>query len=145
MKEENENNKTVRTVEYAMVIIVLLIVLIIILPSLNKIIYNMSKDSAVTSTKNTIDTVKTIYTNMNLKNEVALPFKAVFSKDGYTLYENGKKVNYELTVNIKIEGKKPKSGSITITEDGTVTVKDLTYGNIKCNQIKDKELICEKW
>lgn len=144
MKEENEQNKTIRMVEYSMVIIVLLVVLIIVLPSLFKIIYNMSKDSAITSTKNTIDAVKSIYTNMNLKNEVGLPFKAVFDKDGYTFYEMNKKANYETTINLEIEGKLPKSGSITINEDGTVTVKDLNFGLVKCNQVKDQELICDK-
>lgn len=144
MKEELEQNKTIKVVEYSMVIIVLLIVLIIVLPSLSTIIYNMSKDSAVTSTKNTIDAIKSIYTNMNLKNEVGLPFKAVFDKEGYTFYEMDEKVNYDTTINIKIDGDLPKSGSITINEDGTVTAKDLIFGSIKCNQIKEQELICEK-
>ena len=142
MKEEYEHYKTIRVIEYGMVIIVLFIVLIIVLPSVSTITYNMSKDAAVTSTKNMIDSVKATYTNMNLKNEVALPFETKFNENGYTFYEMGKKVNYELTINIHIDGELPKSGSILINEDGTVTVKDLTFGKIKCNQIKDQNLIC---
>lgn len=143
MKEEYEHYKTIRVIEYGMVIIVLLIVLIIVLPSVSTITYNMSKDAAVTSTKNMIDSVKATYTNMNLKNEVALPFETKFNENGYTFYEMGKQVNYELTINIHIDGELPKSGSILINEDGTVTVKDLTFGKIKCNQIKDQNLICD--
>ncbi len=144
MKEEYEHYKTIRVIEYSMVVVALMVVLIIVLPSLNTIIYNMSKDSAITSTKNTIDAIKSIYTNMNLINEVGLPFKAIFNKDGYTFYEMDQKVNYKTTINIKIDGDLPKSGSITINEDGTVTAKDLIFGNIKCNQVKDQDLICDK-
>ena len=43
--------------------------------------------------------------DMNLTNEVGLPFKVVFDKNGYTFYENGKKVNYKRQLNIKNQGK----------------------------------------
>lgn len=144
MKEENEHYQSIRTIEYGMVIVILLVILVILFPSVTNIIYNMSKDSAITSTKNTIDMVKAIYTNMNIKNEVGLPFETRFDKDGYTFYEFGKKVNYETTFNFEIDGKLPTSGSIIVNTDGTITVEDLTFGKIKCNQIKDQELIC-KW
>ena len=80
---------------------------------------------------------------MNKKNEVGLPFETRFDKDGYTFYEFGKKVNYETTFNFEIDGKLPTSGSIIVNTDGTITVEDLTFGKIKCNQIKDQELICK--
>lgn len=144
MKEEYEHYKSIRIIEYAMVIIVLLVVLIILFPALSKIIYNMSKEAAITNTKDTIDTVKATYTDMNLINEVALPFKVVFNKDGYEFYEMNKKVNYKRTFNIDFEGRLPSSGSVEITTDGTVTVKDLTFGSIKCNQVKEQNLICDK-
>ncbi len=144
MKEEYEHYKTIRVIEYGMVIVILLIVLIILLPSVITITNNMAEDSAVTSTKNIVDSIKAIYTNMNLKNEVALPFEVVFEKDDYTFYEMGKKVNYEITLNIKIDGQLPTSGSILINKDGTTTVKDLTFGSIKCNQKNDQNLICTK-
>lgn len=144
MKEEYEHYKSIRIIEYVMVIIVLLIVLIIVVPSLLKIIDNVNQNASITSTKGTVDTVKAIYTDMNLTNEVALPFKAVFNKDGYTLYENGKKVKYKIIFNIKFDGKLPTDGSITINTDGTITVKNLTFGSFKCNQTPNKELTCEK-
>lgn len=144
MKEEYEHYKTIRTIEYGMVIIILLIVLIILLPSVSTITNNMAENSAVTSTKNTVDSVKAIYTNMNLKNEVALPFEVVFDKEGYTYYEMGEKVNYEVTLNIEIDGKLPTSGSIIINKDGTVTVKDLTFGSVKCNETNSQNLTCNK-
>ena len=144
MKEENEHSKTIKMIEYGLVIIVLFVVLIITIPSVNTIIYNMSKESAITSTYNTVKSVKAIYTSMNLKNEVSLPFKAVFDKENYTFYENNKKVNYKYSLNIKFEGKLPSSGTIIINIDGTTTVKDLTFGNISCNQISNSTLICDK-
>lgn len=144
MKEENEHSKTIKMIEYSLVIIVLFVVLIITIPSVNTIIYNISKESAITSTYNTVKSVKAIYTSMNLKNEVSLPFKAVFDKENYTFYENNKKVNYKYSLNIKFEGKLPSSGTIIINIDGTTTVKDLTFGNISCNQISNSTLICDK-
>ena len=144
MKEENEHSKTIKMIEYGLVIIVLFVVLIITIPSVNTIIYNISKESAITSTYNTVKSVKAIYTSMNLKNEVSLPFKAVFDKENYTFYENNKKVNYKYSLNIKFEGKLPSSGTIIINIDGTTTVKDLTFGNISCNQISNSTLICDK-
>ena len=103
----------------------------------------MSKDAATTSTKGTIDTVKSFYVDMNLLNEVGLPFKVAFDKGGYTFYEIGKKVNYKRQLNIKNIGKLPTDGSVQINVDGTVTVKNLTFGNFKCNQINDQDLVCD--
>ena len=143
MKEENERNSTIRVIEYSAIVVFFLIVLIILVPSVSKIVYNMTKDAATTSAKGTIDTVKSFYVDMNLLNEVGLPFKVVFDKDGYTFYEMDKKVNYERQLNIKNQGKMPKAGSVTINIDGTVSVKDLTFGNFKCNQTNDQNLVCD--
>ena len=146
MKEENARNSTIRVIEYSAILVFFLIILIILVPSVSKIVYNMSKDSATTSTKGTIDTVKSFYVDMNLLNEVGLPFKVVFDKDGYTFYEMNKKVNYERHLNIKNIGKLPTAGSVQINVDGTVTVKNLTFGNFKCNQTNDENLVCDnKW
>lgn len=143
MKKENERNRTIRVVEYSAIVIFFLIILIILVPSISKIVYNMSKDAATTSTKGTIDTVKSFYVDMNLLNEVGLPFKVAFDKGGYTFYEIGKKVNYKRQLNIKNIGKLPTDGSVQINVDGTVTVKNLTFGNFKCNQINDQDLVCD--
>lgn len=143
MKEQYEHDKSIRIIEYAMVIIVLLIVLIILVPALGKIIYNVSKNASITSTVGTIDSVKAFYTDMNIENEVALPFKVVFDNGNYTFYEMGQKVNYKRSLNIKTKGKLPKAGSVEITIDGTITVKDLTFGNFKCNQTNDENLTCD--
>lgn len=143
MKEENEHYSTIRIVEYSAIVVFFLIVLIILVPSISKIVYNMAKDSSTTSTKGTVDTVKSFYVDMNLLNEVGLPFKVVFDKKGYTFYEDGRKVNYKRQLNIKNIGKLPTAGSVQINVDGTVTVKDLTFGNFKCNQTNDENLICD--
>ena len=101
MKEENAHRATIRVVEYSAIMVFFLLILIILVPSISKIVYNMAKQSSITSTKGTIDTVKSFYVDMNLLNEVGLPFKVVFDKDGYTFYEMNKKVNYERHLNIK--------------------------------------------
>lgn len=143
MKEENARKSTVRVIEYSLILVFFLIVITILVPSISTIVYNMAKDSALTSTKGTIDTVKSFYVDMNLLNEVGIPFRVVFDKDGYTFYEMGQKVNYERHLNIKNTGKLPTAGSVQINLDGTVTVKDLTFGNFKCNQTNDENLICD--
>lgn len=146
MKEENEKRSTIRTIEYSAILVFFLIIIIILVPSVYKIVYNMAKDSATTSTQGMIDTVKSYYVDINLLNEVGLPFKVVFDEDGYTFYENGKKVEYESHLNIEITGKAPTSGSIQINTDGTVTVTDLTFGNFKCNQTNSSDIVCDnKW
>ena len=143
MKEENIHRRTIKGIEYSAIMVFFLVIIIIIYPSLSKIFYNMGHDSAITSTQGTIDTVKSFYIDMNLTNEVALPFKVVFDKDGYTYYENGKEVNYKRQLNIKNNGELPKSGSIEIRTDGTVAVVDLTFGNFKCNQTTEQNLVCD--
>ena len=143
MKEANERYSTRKVVEYSAVVIIILVLLAILVPSLQKIVYNMSQNSSITSTKGTIEIVKTFYTDMNLTNEVGLPFRVVFNKNGYTFYEAGIKVNYKRRLNVKNTGKLPKAGYVEITIDGTVTVKDLTFGNFKCNQTNEKNLICD--
>ena len=125
MKEENAHRATIRVVEYSAIMVFFLLILIILVPSISKIVYNMAKQSSITSTKGTIDTVKSFYTDMNLLNEVGLPFKVEFNEDGYTFYELGKKVNYERSLNIKNLGKLPTDGSVQINVDGTVTLLDL--------------------
>lgn len=144
MKEKNVHRNTIKGIEYSAIMVFFLIIIIIVWPSLSKIIYNMRHDSAITSTKGTIEIVKSFYIDMNLTNEVALPFKVVFTKDGYTYYEDGKKVNYKRQLNIKNEGKLPKAGSIEIQIDGTVKVKNLTFGTFKCNQTSEQNLVCDK-
>lgn len=143
MKEENEKRSTIRTIEYSAILVFFLIIIIILVPSVYKIVYNMAKDSATTSTQGMIDTVKSYYVDINLLNEVGLPFKVVFDEDGYTFYENGKKVEYESHLNIETTGKAPTSGSIQINTDGTVTVTDLTFGNFKCNQTNSSDIVCD--
>lgn len=144
MKEENIHRNTIKGIEYSAIMVFFLIIIIIVWPSLSKIFYNMRRDSAITSTKGTIEIVKSFYIDMNLTNEVALPFKVVFTKDGYTYYEDGKKVNYKRQLNIKNKGELPKSGSIEIQIDGTVKVENLTFGNFKCNQTSEQNLVCDK-
>ena len=96
------------------------------------------------SAKGTIDVVKSYYIDMNLNYEVSLPFKVVFYEEGYQFYEKGQKVDYKKELNIKNIGKLPQGGSVEILSNGTVKVKDLTFGNFTCNQANENNLICDK-
>ena len=143
MREENAHRSTIRVIEYSAILVFFLVILIILVPSVQKIVYNMAEDASITNTKATIDAVKTYYTDMNLFNEVALPFKVVFHGKEYDFYEMGNKVNYRKSLTVKNNGKLPTSGSVEITTDGTVTVVNLKFGNFTCNQTNEKNLICE--
>lgn len=138
---EEEYNNTTKIVEYVSVITILLIILIILVPSVSNIIYNVSKRSSEISTQGTIETIKAFYVNINLTKTVDLPFKVIFDNDKYTFYENGKKINLKSTLNNR--GKLPTAGSIQLNTDGSVTVKNLTFGKFVCNQTNKKSLVCD--
>ena len=144
MKEENVRYTTIRTIEYSSILIFFLIVLLVLVPLIQKIVYNMVWNAAMTSTKETINIVKIFYTDMNLSNEVGLPFKVTFYEDEYEFYEFGKKVNYSYELNIQNDGELPTGGSIQINDDGSTTVTDLTFGHFKCNQTNEQNLECKR-
>ena len=143
MKEENERISTSKIVENSAILIFFLIILIILVPLILKIVYNMSLKASMISAKGTIDVVKSYYIDMNLNYEVSLPFKVVFYEEGYQFYEKGQKVDYKKELNIKNIGKLPQGGSVEILSNGTVKVKDLTFGNFTCNQVNENNLICD--
>ena len=144
MKEENAHNATIKVIEYSSILVFFLVLLFVLVPLIQKIVYNMAWNAAMTSTKETVNTVKTFYTDMNLFNEVGLPFKVVFYEDGHEFYEFGKKVSYLYELNIQNDGELPTGGSVQINKDGSATVTDLTFGHFKCNQTNEQNLECKR-
>lgn len=146
MREVNEDSARIRMLEYGLVILVLFGILIIMTPSLLEIINKSMCDSAKLNTEGTIDTIKQIYTTLNLTDEVALPFKMTYKDGKYTLYENGEKYTVPNTVKIEIDGKQASSGDVVINEDGEIEVKNLTFGLYTCNKSNKENVECKiKW
>ena len=140
--KNGDNFREIKITENSAVILVLFVIIIIIFPSLMKMFDNVFKMSAKTNTKNVIEITKYIYTDINLIDDVPLPFKIVYKKNGYILYANGQKYIPVKKTKLDEEGKLPKGGSITIKTDGEVVIKNLKFGLYKCNSENDK-VICE--
>ena len=143
MKEVNAESKRMQTIEYGLVILTLLIILIILTPSFTKIVSTAMYNSAKLNTEGSIATAKDIYTSINLKDEVALPFTVKYKNGKYTLYEDGRKYTVPNTIKIEVEGKQASSGQITINTDGQIVVKNLKFGLYACNQKAGKTLDCK--
>lgn len=139
----NDNLKEIKMVENGLVIILLFVIITILLPSVTSLVAKSLQLSAQTSTQGTIDMVKSLYTTINLTDEVNLPFKVIYNKDGYTIYSDNKKYTPKEEIKVSISGKMPTGGSVEITTGGQVTVKDLKFGSITCNQINNNIPVCE--
>ncbi len=138
-----DNFKEIKMVENGLVIILLFVIIIILLPSVTAVISKSMQMSAKTNTKGTVEIVKELYININLTDDVILPFKVIYNKKGYEIYSGGEKYTPVKTIKIKNEGKLPTSGSVEIDSEGYTTVKNLKFGLYKCNQIKDGDIVCE--
>lgn len=141
--KKGDNCREIKMTENISVIVVLLVIIILIFPSLMKMFDNVFKMSAKANTKNVIEITKYIYTDINLIDDVPLPFKVVYKKNGYELYSNGQKYTPMKKTKLDDEGKLPKGGSITIKTNGDIVVKNLKFGLYKCNSEVDDKVICE--
>ncbi len=117
--------------------------IIILLPSVTSLASKSLQVSAQTSTINSIEMVKGLYTTINLTDEVNLPFKVVYNKEGYKIYSDGKEYIPKESIKVTISGKNPTDGSIEITTEGKIIVKNLKFGSLKCNQSSDSKLTCK--
>lgn len=130
--------------EWVLAIVLLLVVFAVVTPTIVNIVYKAQVDAATSSADAVVRAAKTAYTDGNLIIDIALPFEVKYENDGeeYIVYSNGEEIK---NIEIKLEGKKPKSGSVIINKDGSVSVLDLTLGLVKCNkEAEDSELTC-KW
>lgn len=131
-------------IEYSTVLILCSTIFIIVSPFVYTIYKNMSLSAAKTSTYGTIEYVKSLYINANLDKDIGLPFTIEFTKDSYIAYSNKKKIKILTTRKVKLDGTKPKGGTVTINTDGLITVKDLEFGWRKCDMDKYENITC-KW
>lgn len=140
--KNNDNVKQVKFVENNAVIIVLFVILIIVTPYITSIIGSTWKKADESSTKGVIESVKLLYTSSSVTTEVSLPFEVKYNRNGYETYSNGTKFFPSKIMKVDTEGQKPKSGTVTIKLDGTVSVKDLRFGLLKCNSDKNEKVTC---
>lgn len=130
--------------EWVLAIVLLLVVFAVVTPTIVNIVYNAQVDAATSSADAVVREAKTVYTESNLNEVIALPFEVKYENNGkdYVVYSNGEELD---GVEIKLKGKEPKSGSVIINKDGSISIIDLTLGLVVCNkEAEDSELTC-KW
>lgn len=127
--------------EGVLAVVLIMVVFAVVTPTIVNIVYNAQVDAATSSADAVMRAAETAYTENNLTTVIALPFEIKYEDKDYTAYSNGEEVNVE----IKVEGKEPKSGSVIINKDGSRVIKDLTLGLVVCNkEAEDSEMTC-KW
>ena len=141
MNDVLENTKTTKFVENNAVIIVLFVVLIVLTPYVTSIIGTSWKKADESSTQGVIENVKLLYVTEAVSGAY-LPFKVEYNRRGYDTYSNGVKYTPLNLAKAKLKGQRPKGGSVTIEEDGTIKVKNLKFGLLKCNSDKNENITC---
>jgi len=141
MNDVLESTKTTKFVENNAVVIVLMVVFIVLTPYVISIIGNTWKKADESSSYAIIEHVKLLYVT-EAPIGAYLPFKVEYNRKGYIMYSDGSKYTPLSLEKVKLKGQKPKSGSVTIKEDGTVKVKNLRFGLYRCNSDKNEIIKC---
>ena len=141
MNDVLENTKTTKFVENNAVVIVLFVILIVVTPYVASIIGSTWKKADESSTYSVIENVKLLYVTEAVSGAY-LPFKVEYNRKGYDAYSNGEKYIPLNLAKVELKGQKPKSGSVTIKDDGTVLVKNLRFGLYKCNSDRNEIVNC---
>lgn len=139
--KETDGVRETKFVENNAVVIVLFVILIVVTPYVTSIIGNTWKKSDESSTYGVVENVKLLYVTEAVSGAY-LPFKVEYDRKGYTMYTDGAKYIPLGLEKVELKGQKPKSGSVTIKEDGTVKVKNLRFGLLKCNSGKNEKIKC---
>lgn len=128
--------------EWVLAIVLLLVVFAVVTPTIVNIVYKAQVDAATSSADAVMRATETMYTEKNLIDVVSLPLEVKYENEEYTIYSDGKEIK---SIEIKVDGKEPKSGSVIINKDGSRVIKDLTLGLVVCNkEAEDSEMTC-KW
>lgn len=138
-----DNIIEIKMVENGLVIILLFSMVIIFLPAVINFIGKSLILSARSNTEGTTQLVEELYININLTDDVFLPFEVVFNKEGYEIYTGKKKYTPIKKLKIKTKAKLPRSGSILIDSNGSRIIKNLKFGLVKCNQKANEKLVCK--
>ena len=129
--------------EWVLAIVIMLVVFAVVTPLIVKIVFNSQVDAAEASADAVVREAKTVYTEKNLNSVISLPFEVKYENDGkdYIVYSNGEELK---NIKIRLKGKEPKSGSVIINKDGSISIIDLKLGLIVCNkEAKDSTLTCD--
>ncbi|MBR3199103.1 MAG: hypothetical protein IKG27_03715 [Bacilli bacterium] len=140
----NDYVKEIKMVENGLVIILLFVIIIILLPSVTTMASKSMQVAAEANTAANVEFVKELYTTINLNDNIGLPFKVIYDKNGYKIYSNGIRYKKEVNINIDSKNKLPTRGSIEIESDGYTIVKNLKFGSYTCSQIREEDIICER-
>lgn len=139
------NVREMKIFENLLVIIALFVIIMILLPIINNIIDMSLASSAESGTTGTMENVKDLYSTINLTGgEVHLPFRVNFHKKGYTVYSDGVEYGTQKEIEITVQTQLPEDGYVQVNVDGTVSVKDLKFGEYICNSDKRNNPVCVK-
>lgn len=137
------NVREMKIFENLLVIVALFVIIMLLMPIINDIIDKTLASSAESGTTGTMENVKDLYSTINLTGgEVHLPFRIKFEKRGYKVYSDGVEYGTQKEIQITVQTQLPEDGYVQLNIDGSVTVKDLKFGEYICNTDKAKNPIC---
>ena len=145
-----KNEKGFTLIELLAVIIILAIIALIATPIVLNVVNKLRQKAAEDSTYGVVEAVKSYHAEQML--ETSLDVSDTFyvkweTNNGTTTAKEGKNATDSLTESgIKIGGTKPTGGSVTINNDGTITVDKLKINGYECSSNEnatDTNVSCE--
>ncbi len=140
-----ENYKGFTLVELLAIIVILAIIALITTPIILNVIENSRLNAAKDKAWGTIDAVRIAYaTAQTSEQEVGLPYTIKYPKtsasDSTTDSSTGggKGNGYINSTEVKASGENPTEGTVTISNNGTITASSLKFGNYYCSTIDGK-------
>ena len=140
-----ENYKGFTLVELLAIIVILAIIALITTPIILNIIEKSRLNAAKDKAWGTIDAVRIAYaTAQASEQEVGLPYTIKYPKtsasDSTTDSSTGGGTGngYINSTEIKVSGENPIEGTVTISNNGTITASSLKFGNYYCSTINGK-------
>ena len=141
-----ENYKGFTLVELLAIIVILAIIALITTPVILNVIEKSRLNAAKDKAWGTIDAVRIAYaTAQTSEQEVGLPYTIKYPKtsasdsstDSSTGGGSGN--GYINSTEIKASGENPTEGTVTISNNGTITASSLKFGNYYCSTINGKD------
>ena len=140
-----ENYKGFTLVELLAIIVILAIIALITTPVILNVIEKSRLNAAKDKAWGTIDAVRIAYaTAQTSEQEVGLPYTIKYPKtsasdsstDSSTGGGSGN--GYINNAEVKASGENPTKGTVTISNNGTITANSLKFGNYYCSTINGK-------
>ena len=140
-----ENYKGFTLVELLAIIVILAIIALITTPIILNVIEKSRLNAAKDKAWGTIDAVRIAYaTAQTSEQEVGLPYTIKYPKtsasDSSTDSSTGGGTGngYINNTEVKASGENPTEGTVTISNNGTITASSLKFGNYYCSTINGK-------